>query len=59
VIELSTALLDVNEVWKKVKHDEDPAREDVVAGLREIQQAYKLLDQLSIVPPAKEEGVFL
>jgi hypothetical protein len=47
LLALSTALSEVNEVWKRVKHHpDDPPREAVIMALRQIQNVYSLLAQI-------------
>jgi len=44
VATLSDAITSVNDLWVKVKHRDDPAKKDLVDGLRAIQQVFKLLE---------------
>jgi protein arginine phosphatase len=47
LLAISTALSEVNEVWKKVKHNpEDPPREAILTALRQTQNVYSLLAEI-------------
>jgi len=41
---ISTAVAQVNDLWVKLKHREDPAPEDMIAGLEGMLKVFQLLD---------------
>lgn len=41
---ISVTISEINDSWVKVRHLEDPAREDLVAGLLKIQQGFEQLN---------------
>jgi protein-tyrosine-phosphatase len=50
LLDLAIAVLEVNDIWKKVKHRDSPARSELIRALKAIQSVFERLACIEIAP---------